>query len=486
LLPSICASRAVVPGETLTFVISGPANQQYLNILSFSTGPTCFPPPNICIDVGIEFLSMSISIPGFLGFFPPGGTVTLNYPVPNDPLFNALPPVNFQAILIDAGSHIVDKSNLCKLTFAAPGTFEATLGAMSAGRALVKVTKLVNGNVLVSGGGDGNITGGTGLKTCELFNPCLETFSATGSMSVERASHTETRLNDGRVLVTGGLDGTGVPLASAEIYNPATGTWSPTAGPMGRARVGHTAAILPDGRVLVAGGSSDTTDALAFISTASSTTEIFNPATGTFSAGPSMSEPKVAHASVVLSDGKVLISGGYSFTLVFGIPVPNISSNAQVFDPTPGTFGGKIGMKAGRLAHTATLLASGSVLLAGGAGGSNPLDPQAIASAELFNGSSFALTGSMSGARAVHTATLMPNGKVLAAGGASGSITAPVALGTSEVFDPTSGTWSGSGALTVTRSAQAAVLLDELTVLVVGGVGGASNTSLNTAEVYQP
>ncbi|MFO0982024.1 MAG: kelch repeat-containing protein [Planctomycetota bacterium] len=473
-------------GQTLTFDLTGPANEQYLNILSLTTGPTCFGPPhNICLDVGIEFLTLSISIPGFLGTFPGSGHVTLTYPIPPDPIFASLPPVNFQFIQFNANDTIVAKSNLCRLTLADPGTFEATLGVMAANRALVACRELDSGKILVSGGGDGSVFGGTGLNSCEIYDPCVEAFSPTGAMGAARAQHTITRLNDGRILVTGGVDATGIVLASAEVYNQASGTWSGV-GAMARARVGHTASLLPDGRVLVAGGSSDATDALTLITSATKTTEIFNPATNTFAAGPDMTEPKLAHSATTLADGKVLVAGGMSFTLVFGIPVPNISAVAQVYDPASGSFGSKITMKAGRVAHSGTLLADGRVLLAGGAGGGNPLDPMALNSAELFNGASFASTGSLAAARAGHTATLLPDGRVLAAGGASGSITAPVSLSSAEVFNLASGTWSTTGAMTTTRSAQAALLLADLTVLIVGGAGGASESSLNTAEVYQP
>ena len=129
--------------------------------------------------------------------------------------------------------------------------------------------------------------------------PCLG-WSSTGSMSSPRYGHTATLLLNGRVLVVGGINASGFPVATAEVYNPASGTWSST-GPMTSPRGAHTATLLPNGKVLVAGGASP--DFLV-------TTELYDPALGTWSRSGSMAASRHSHTATLLPNGKVLVSGG--------------------------------------------------------------------------------------------------------------------------------------------------------------------------------
>src|SRR5439155_3951080 len=131
------------------------------------------------------------------------------------------------------------------------GTWRAA-GGMIQAREFQTATRLSSNKVLVAGGLDPN---GVPLASAELDDPSgnlgTGTFSATGSMGTARARHTATVLSSGKVLVTGGIGAGGAPLASAELYDPGTGTWSAT-GSMGTARVRHTATLLSAGQVLVA------------------------------------------------------------------------------------------------------------------------------------------------------------------------------------------------------------------------------------------
>jgi N-acetylneuraminic acid mutarotase len=220
---------------------------------------------------------------------------------------------------------------------------------------------------------------------------------------------TATLLPDGTVLVAGG-DGRTGPLASAEVYEPSTGSWTAT-GSMIEARYGHTATLLSDGRVLVAGGAAIFTDGDVSGPDPLASAELFDPRSGTWAATGSMTEDRLGHTATLLPDGTVLVAGGEGS---FGSGDP---ASAELYDPRNGSWTVTGSMHAARAYHTATLLLDGTVLVAGG--GVIGL----LASAELFDpgSGSWTATGSMNGGRAENTATLLPGGRVLVAGGNSGN-----------------------------------------------------------------
>jgi hypothetical protein len=245
-------------------------------------------------------------------------------------------------------------------THANAGTFSPT-GSMASARDVHTATLLSDGRILIAGGSDGSKF----VASAELFDPKTGKFSPTGPMRTARAMHTATLLPDGRVLIAGGSipvgDSSGV-VASAELYDPATGKFSPT-GPMTTAREGQTATLLSGGRVLIAGG----VDA-GEVTVAS--TELYDPATGTFSPTGSLATARSGHSATALPDGRVLIAGGDDGSK--GL------ASAELYDPAAGKFSPAGPMTTAREAQTATLLSDGRVLIAGGNDGSKEL-----ASAEL-------------------------------------------------------------------------------------------------------
>jgi hypothetical protein len=238
-----------------------------------------------------------------------------------------------------------------------------------------------------------------------------------------------------------------------------------TTGSLAFGRDGTTASLLASGQVLVAAGE---IDGLPY-STAES--ELYDPSSGTFSVTGSMARPRRYHMAVVLLSGKVLVVGGETDTQ------PAADLTAELYDPSLGTFSSTGSMASDRTFGdaTATLLPSGKVLVAGGTSGAG------VAGTELYDPSSgmFSPTGPLVTPRTNHTATLLGSGKVLIAGGSA----AVSVFDSAELYDPASGTFSATGAMKGARGGHTASLLSTGKVLVAGGSYG---TTLRTAEIYDP
>lgn len=215
-------------------------------------------------------------------------------------------------------------------------------------------------------------------------------------------------------------------------------------------RSGHTATLLPDGRVLITGGMRRNQD---FYRSA----ELFDPATGKFSATGEMQIARVGHAAVLLRSGKVLIAGGW---IGHGV-----TDEAELYDPATGKFTVIGHMLTGRGRPEATLLRDGNVLITGG-GGDNDGGGSSITNAEIFDVSTskFSETGAMRYARIAHTATLLADGRVLIAGGRGSEVNA-----SAEIYDPRSGTFHDTGRLIAARYKHTAGLLPDGRVLIAGG-----------------
>lgn len=346
---------------------------------------------------------------------------------------------------------------------AGTGTFSPT-SPMTTGRYSYAVTLLANGQVLLAGGWNYSLN--VYLASAELYDPATGIFTATGSMTTPRANATATLLSSGEVLIAGGSNCEGCVLASAELYNPASGTFSAT-GPMTTPRYDHTSTLLFNGKVLLAGGCSG-----AGTCPLQASAEIYNPKTGAFSATGPMTTARYAHHATLLSNGEVLIAGGADNN-----GNQNALASAELYDPATGGFTTTGSMITGRYSQgTAALLLNGKVLFPGGCGNSGPL-----ASAELYNPATgiFSATGSMAAARCYHTAALMLTGEVLIAGGASNA--------SAELYEPTKGTFIATGSMNtagIDFVTPAATLLPNGEVLIAGG-GVSSGPPLTNAELYQ-
>jgi N-acetylneuraminic acid mutarotase len=303
--------------------------------------------------------------------------------------------------------------------------------------------------------------------------PRTNAWAKTGSMQADRYMHTATLLLNRKVLVAGGINNSQT-TATAELYNPTTGKWSKT-GSMSARRVNFTATLLHNGKVLVAGGAADNSgngNALA-------TAELYNPTTGKWSKTGSMSTSRYIHTATLLPNGQVLVVGGTEDNHTDGDGL----DTAELYNPTTGKWSTTGSMASSRVDFTATLLPDGKVLVAGGWDNSGDGSGNALATAELYNPTdgTWSTTGSMTSNRVDFTATLLPDGKVLVASGD--------AAGTAELYNPTDGTWSTTDSMTMSTSRykHTATLLPNGKVLVAGGAADNSGgDALNTAELYNP
>lgn len=293
------------------------------------------------------------------------------------------------------------------------------VAAMKTTRAYHRATMLQNGRVLITGGydKDNNV-----LATAELYDPASKTFSATGSMATSRVYHTATLLPSGKVLIAGGSTvsdlTTGNPLDSVEIYDPATGRFTtPTTAVLIDARFSHSAILLNNGKVLLTGGIGLAGQKLA-------TAELYDPAStavNQITSTGAMTTPRWLTTITTMPDGTILLVGGSSGTITGDVPSATYLSSAETYNPVTGLFT-LLGsaMIDTRGFHTTTLLADSTMLVAGGYGllsTSTDLTGSSLATAEIYS-TAFAATGVMPLERANHTATMLPSsGRVLIIGG---------------------------------------------------------------------
>jgi IPT/TIG domain/Bacterial Ig-like domain (group 2)/Galactose oxidase, central domain len=357
------------------------------------------------------------------------------------------------------------------------GSTFVRVGSLFTARVSHTATLLPNGNVLIVGGEDCEGTCAI-LSSAELYNPATESFTTTGSLGTAREDHTATLLQNGKVLIAGGdnFQGGGASLASAELYDPATGTFTST-GTMNQSQDFHTATLLNNGTVLIAGG-----HYFGGGQGGASDNEIYDPVAGTFSATGNFLTTRQGPSSSLLGDGTVLVAGGSDAS-------GNYLGSAEIYNPSTGTFTGTASLNTARLYDAATPLNSGSVFFVGGDYYSTTsLDP-VLATSELYDpvAKTFTLSSSMALPRASHTVTLLSGGSVLVVGGQTPVVVdgqpTEVNTGTAEIFNTTSKTFTGAGSLQDPRSDHTATLLNDGTILVVGGFDSSGGV-LATAELY--
>ena len=339
-----------------------------------------------------------------------------------------------------------------------PDTTEAP--SISQGRWAHSATLLEDGRVLIVGG---NMSASGKLDSAEIYDPASGTWSSAGSMSDKRGEgHTATLLSDGRVLVFGETD-----EPTADIYDPATNQWSTVAN-LNVAREAASGTLLADGRVLVAGGLDATKAGREQVDSV----EIFDPATGEWTEAASMANVNSNHKAILLGDGRVLLAGGMK---------------TEIYDPeTDSWTDAGTPDRERSWGYTADLLNDGRILVTGGVflrGGWQGIPSAPIRNAEIYDldAGTWERKADMNEPRGDHASALLNDGKVLVIAGSE-----------LEMYDPGSDTWTLAGKLMTERDLDepllTATVLSDGTVLIVGGKGEVDERArgLAAVEIYDP
>jgi len=405
---------------------------------------------------------------------------------PDQPSVGTPSPTEVRA---PTGDPAVTSSGPPSSAFAVRPASWSAAGTLVSPRDQETATTLPDGTILIVGGmGGTGTTIGPSLASAEIYDPATGTSTPTGAMMTPRSGHTATLLPDGRVLVVGGFNDWAA-LASAELFDPVSGEWTPTDS-LAEGRGFHTATLLSDGQVLVAGGRSNNSSTGHALLSA----ELYDPRRGSWTTTGNLVKAHTSHSATLLPDGTVLIMGpsydGYRMAT---------DATAQRYDPGSGSWSTAGNPNTPRGGETATLLSDGTVLVAGGdrftpvgcCGSTGGPEVQA----ELFDPakSSWTVTGSLPESHSWHSASLLPDGTVVVAGGVggdpdigSGTIASERArsLASTDRYDPQTGLWTASAAMSQARALHAAVTLPDGRVLVFGG--RSKDRALDSIELFDP
>ena len=322
---------------------------------------------------------------------------------------------------------------------------------------------LTDGRAIIVSGewqGIGNARG-----RADIWDP-VAGFASIDAPTIARVNPTTTLLLDGRVLVIGGYGGQfaypSSAIASAEVWDPGTSAFQQT-GSMASARVGHTATLLPDGRVFVVGGAGPDGGVAE--------AELWDPRTNVFTPAGTLRNPRMGHAAALLLDGRVLVAGGAEPSEGVGI------MEVEVWDPIAQSFTAEIALLDSPTSMSLTRLPSGSVLMAGA--WISPGGYRGVSIRDPVGGPGRSLE--MTRARDGHTATLLADGRVMVAGGRSptGEV-----LDSVELWDPVGGLFHETTPLSQPAADHTAVLLADGRVLIV--LDGSGPDGLVEPFTYEP
>ena len=355
---------------------------------------------------------------------------------------------------------------------------------------------LPDGDVLVAGGYNGFIeeVGGshTNLATAELFDPSTGTWTAAPSLLVARSFQNSVSLKDGRVLLIGGWESSSDSPPTAEIYDPRSNSWTVTPIPAELQSV-SSATLLPSGWVFLLGDFGPT----GYESTQRGA--LYDPATNAWEPTSHPKHPRADETVLTLANGDVMTAGGDITEGTWPETHIVVEKTVEEYDPNTNTWTELAPMEHARASETATVMPEGKVLVTGGVDEMSLFESSyyAVNSTEMYDphANSWTARAPMNLARDSHSATLLPDGDVLVAGGGDcgekyclGGGRGPAddccAASSAEVFDPATDAWTFTGP-ELTGTEHTATVLANGGVLVTGGnLEPVAMHELNTAEVF--
>ena len=468
-------------GQSLTIEVAGKANAAFFLLPSATAGPTPLklldPTDPRSLEVGLDLTSLIVV--GVLTTQP----TKVAYPIPNVPGFAGL-TLYFHAFSFPGTKYLVsDVSNPVRQVLGNPNKWLARGKVLSVPRGFSTLSQLKNGNHLIAAGGDADLATFTfkAVNSTEIYDRDRQRYTPGPNLTTARVGHQAARLTNGDVLMIGGVDNSGNVLRTCERYLAASNTIVPT-GSMASPRFGHTATLLANGNVLVTGGTSTTADTTVMLNGMKKSTEIYNPTTHTWSAGPTLRRHRMLHAAIRLPDNRVLVSAGLGYTNLIFIKIPVTLGECDIINAT-GTGRSSGGShRSARLAHALTLLPNGQVLATGGAALQSFTNIVAIGKAETFSSGSWTATGNLPTAVAGHNVTIAADGRAVVQGGLTGSLTTATSTANCAYYNTASRTFSAAPAMATSRALAASLLTPGGQILIVGGGGSTANRALDVGE----
>jgi len=495
--PTTVRTSMVTGTATLTVTVVTPPS--LVASLALSTSPTGTVTPNTAIQITPTFtiptgLNLISSVILVNADTTAPIAATSGTPVVHRPTVNT----TYTLKVCYTDTRVVPTASNCEtvaaplITVSAGPAKFSTGGLLNIARSDFTATPLQNGMVLIAGGIN---SAGAVEKSVELYDVVNNKWVRTGDMKTARRGHAATLLRDGRVLITGGYDGTAATTAlnKSETYDPATGIWTATKSTLIEARRWHTSTLLGNGKVLITGG--------AVSSGNGTVAELYDPdpaAANSFTSAGTMSIAREGHTATLLPSGKVLVIGrsnNEGSRLTVGGISYNSARTTEVYDPSVNTWSLGPVLNIGRDSHTATAIPSKTtpstdyILVTGGYGGSNTAELLMVTATTL--GTWTPVTATMSVWRALHTSTyISASGDVLIIGGynASSQMLTSTELFTLDESAPASSTWSTTGnkELSLARAMHTSTLLSNGNVLTLGTYYASSGTVSNTTEIWSP
>jgi len=471
------SSSPMALGSVVTITVSGNPGAPAMLFVAATPGPMPVPGfGTVCLDAATltQFASLPLNSQG---------QAALPFGIPNDPAFLGILAF-MQGVVGDATAPFgLALTEGLRVQFAAQDSY-VPVQSMGAARALGAAVTLKDGRAFLTGGGGGSLTAPSGNASTEIFEPVTRTYSAGPALSADRGYHTATVLNDGRVLIAGGVSTNSVTLDSCEIYDPVTNTIS-AAAPMPAPRAGHTATLLGNGKVLVAGGGNNFVIPVggtftSVLNAALETGAVYDPAANTWMpVNNVMAAKRFGAAAVRLNDGRALITSGISGTSTFfGITTITFTATTSYYDPATNNFTAGPSIGTGRAFHSAATLPDGRVFVA--AGVLSALIPAISNTTRVLSGSTFAAGPNLAGACAVPTLVVLRNGALEISGGMTGDFVAQTFGALSSVARYVGTALIAQAALPIPMGGQYGCLLRDGSVLHAGGadaLGAAQTTS---------